>query len=325
MPEDQRLLLDVAGDLTASGRARWLQVDSDSDICIVDPQNPKSIRALMGLSHDAIVVYACRDGAEVPKRSGLRVRQPFDPRELRGALAQAESVLSHSASSLAPPQAEANELAESNEDVVLIESEASTDSVVDLTSLGALAAHLHERPRSGLVCVGPMQFVLQVEAGVYYSSARASELHGLRTAGDVPIRVMPTQSVRAGLNLAPRRLEAFLWELGLSAGNGSLLPTIDPDGYFRIRRWPPLTGTRDRSKFFKVSAAISKHPARSAAIARFTRTPLEEVHDYLNACWMVDCLEVLQEEPQEAVATKRPEAPQATRSLLSRIRTRLGL
>ncbi|MCB1020504.1 MAG: hypothetical protein KDC27_11290 [Acidobacteria bacterium] len=310
-------------------------VENGYHACFVDLQTPNSIALLRSLPRECVVIFAVGPEGPNPPSGYLSVPKPFHLQEIRRTLEQLEARLRGAeqtaaavrSSSLAATSQQSARPCSDLEDIVLVESGAEDEAVLKFSSLADLSVHLRGNRHSALVCVENFHFVIEVEKGLHYATVKPDALARYRGVKNLSIRLIPSTSVRVGLNLLPRRIEAFLWELGMNAGDGRLLPGIDPQAAFKVNRWPPLTGTKDRSQFFQVSATISRVAAPATAISRMTNVPIAKVNDYLNACWMVGCLEcserVERKSPPPAPAPPLPKA--ATRSLLSRIRNRLGI
>jgi hypothetical protein len=328
LAEDARAFADLVNESSGISSGRWKLVDSELDVCVVDPGNRNAIPILRELPVGAVVVFAYATGAGAPPPAYLSVARPFRYTRVVTVLRQAEERLHRLWAAEAQAQQERDAAGtppdSGLESTIIIESDDA--AVVQVDSLAELARHLNAYSASGLVCVESLQFALDEAAGLYYSTSKASDLSRFRARLNLSIRILPSRCVRVGANLAPRRLDAFLWELGLSAGNGRLLPEIDQDSSFQISRWPPLTGTQDRSLFFQVSAAIARAPTRPQEISRLTGTPLEKVYDFLNACWLVDCLDIKPAEGAmhgHTVAETEPKL--ASVSLFGLVRSRLGM
>jgi hypothetical protein len=80
---------------------------------------------------------------------------------------------------------------------------------------------------------------------------------------------------------AAQPLARLQWLGGLLGGHGSLLPGHDPDGKYRLGKWPQTE--REYPKHFRIATAMMKGPATVAEIADGSGVPQDEVADFINA------------------------------------------
>jgi len=104
-------------------------------------------------------------------------------------------------------------------------------------------------------------------------------------------------------------LSRLRWFGGLVSGNGALLPGNDPDGRYRLAKWPQTE--REYPKHFRIATAMMKAPATLPEIAEASGVTLPEVVDFVNANLATGYAEAVQDAPAE------PE-PQAKGSLFGR-------
>ncbi len=71
------------------------------------------------------------------------------------------------------------------------------------------------------------------------------------------------------------------WMAGLLAGNGSLLPGNDPDGQYRLTKWPQTE--REYPKHFRIATAMMKGPATLDDIAAASGVDRADIADFVNA------------------------------------------
>ena len=76
-------------------------------------------------------------------------------------------------------------------------------------------------------------------------------------------------------------LARLQWLGGLLGGHGSLLPGHDPDGKYRLAKWPQTE--REYPKHFRIATAMMKGPATVAEVAEASGVPQDEVADFFNA------------------------------------------
>ncbi len=102
------------------------------------------------------------------------------------------------------------------------------------------------------------------------------------------------------------------WLGGLLAGKGRLLPGHDPDGRYKLGKWPQTE--REYPRHFRIATAMMKGPATLAEIAEASDMPAGDVADFINANLATGFAEFVPEAPPEPV-----EPPKST-GLLGRLR-----
>ena len=80
---------------------------------------------------------------------------------------------------------------------------------------------------------------------------------------------------------AAQPLSRLQWLGGLLGGHGALLPGHDPDGKYRLVKWPQTE--REYPKHFRIATAMMKGPATVAEVAEASGVTQEEVADFVNA------------------------------------------
>jgi len=76
-------------------------------------------------------------------------------------------------------------------------------------------------------------------------------------------------------------LARLQWFGGLLGGRGSLLPDNDPNGHYRLTKWPQTE--REYPKHFRIATAMMKGPATLADVAEASGVAMDEVADFVNA------------------------------------------
>jgi hypothetical protein len=100
---------------------------------------------------------------------------------------------------------------------------------------------------------------------------------------------------------AAQPLSRLRWLGGLVSGKGALLPGHDPDGRYKLGKWPQTE--REYPKHFRIATAMMKAPATLPEIAEASGVPLAEVVDFVNANLATGYAEAVQDTPPE------PESP----------------
>lgn len=80
---------------------------------------------------------------------------------------------------------------------------------------------------------------------------------------------------------AAQPLSRLQWLGGLLGGQGSLLSGQDPEGKYRLTKWPQTE--REYPKHFRIATAMMKDPATLADVAEASGVPEDEVADFINA------------------------------------------
>jgi hypothetical protein len=80
---------------------------------------------------------------------------------------------------------------------------------------------------------------------------------------------------------AAQPLSRLQWLGALLGGHGALLPGNDPDGKYRLTKWPQTE--REYPKHFRIATAMMKGPATIAEVADASGVAQEEVADFVNA------------------------------------------
>ena len=100
---------------------------------------------------------------------------------------------------------------------------------------------------------------------------------------------------------AAQPLSRLQWLGGLLAGRGALLPGLDPDGKYRLLKWPQTE--REYPKHFRIATAMMKGPASVSEVAEASGVAREDVADFVNANLATGYAQSMSDVPPE------PEAP----------------
>jgi len=76
-------------------------------------------------------------------------------------------------------------------------------------------------------------------------------------------------------------LSRLLWFCALQAGKGKLMPGFDPNGRYRLLKWPQTE--REFPKHFRIATAMMKGPATLDEVTAACGVPVDEVADFVNA------------------------------------------
>jgi hypothetical protein len=114
---------------------------------------------------------------------------------------------------------------------------------------------------------------------------------------------------------AAQPIARLQWLGGLVRGEGALLPGLDPEGRYRLTKWPQTE--REYPKHFRVATAMMKGPATVAEVAEASGVPPAEVADFFNANLATGFAEFVPPAPPEPA-----EPPPKPAGLLGRLRGR---
>ncbi|MFC3717105.1 hypothetical protein ACFONC_13170 [Luteimonas soli] len=117
------------------------------------------------------------------------------------------------------------------------------------------------------------------------------------------------ESAKAG---AAQPLQRLQWLDALVAGNGELLPGYDPDGQYRLNKWPQTE--REYPRHFRIATAMMKGPATLAEIAAASGMPEADVADFVNASLATGFADLVADTPPE------PAEPAKSTGLFGRLR-----
>jgi hypothetical protein len=132
------------------------------------------------------------------------------------------------------------------------------------------------------------------------------------------------EATAAAAALPARRLDEFLWYLGMNAGDGQLLPWLYTDRVYRLTRWPSVVRRNNDASQVKIATLMARRALSASELCHATGTEYEAVADILNGCSVSGCLEGFT--PAEAPKTSAaPAKNHSISSLLGRIRLKLGL
>lgn len=109
-------------------------------------------------------------------------------------------------------------------------------------------------------------------------------------------------------------LTRLQWYDALLAGKGGLLPGHDPEGRYRLLKWPRTE--REFPRHFRIATAMMKGPATLAEVAAASGVTEAEAADFVNANLVTGYAEAVRPEPPEAAE------PPRSGGLLRRLRGR---
>lgn len=102
----------------------------------------------------------------------------------------------------------------------------------------------------------------------------------------------------------PQPLARLQWLGHLLAGHGALLPDHDPDGQYRLVKWPQTE--REYPKHFRIATAMMKGPATLDDVAAASGVPKGDVADFVNANLATGYAEFVPPAPPEPLEPAKP-------------------
>lgn len=144
-----------------------------------------------------------------------------------------------------------------------------------------------EIPGLPAVCVIPIR-------NVYFTAAPAARLEGAMSARpEVTWRACSSEEEARRLSGTQQSRQASLeqlsWTASLASGPTDQESIVDHA--VRLRRWPPITESRGRSKFIRYATMLSGAQATPRELSEITGDPLEEIVSFVNACSQMNLLE----------------------------------
>src|SRR3546814_15531102 len=88
------------------------------------------------------------------------------------------------------------------------------------------------------------------------------------------------------------------WSSDVSSSDlGELLPGYDPDGSYKLNKWPQTE--REYPRHFRIATAMMKGPATLAEIAGASGMPVADVADFVNASLATGFADIAPHTPPE--------------------------
>ncbi len=175
---------------------------------------------------------------------------------------------------------------------------ARASGFVDWLAPGALAGRW--RLRRGDACVA-----FDADARVYHGPAALKPLAAL-FEGSIAREDFEALDAEAWSEAATgeaQPLTRLQWYGSLLAGKGALLPGNDPDGRYRLLKWPQTE--REFRKHFRIATAMMKGPATLDEVAAASGVSRAEVADFVNASLATGYAEFVPPAPPESVEQPR--------------------
>ncbi|MCJ0825935.1 hypothetical protein MQC88_08200 [Luteimonas sp. 50] len=183
-------------------------------------------------------------------------------------------------------------------------------TLVDWLVVGALPGRMRYRRNAGpILLIDPI-------TRQYHGPAPLKPLAGYFEGVVAEQDFEPAEAAtwtREATALGPAQpLARLQWFGGLLAGKGSLLPGHDPQGRYKLSKWPQTE--REFPKHFRIATAMMKGPATLDEIAAASGVALAEVVDFVNASLVTGYAELVPDQSPE------PTEPPKSGGLFGRLR-----
>jgi hypothetical protein len=288
---------------------------SDHNVLFLDwsePENRNLFQSSLCSLHRAVTVAVC-DAEDSPPEGVVVIQRPLRTEHILKALHALQPI-----GSTSPLPQE-----------VRIGPAPARGSGIGLRDLAARYRFELARLHTVLVSVGDFDFYLLPQKYQYISAHSPDLLRAVReatTQGNL-IRVETHAQIKCDAD--PRRLDEFLWYLGLNAGRGQLLPWLTGDLAFRLTRWPSVVRRNNDAAQVRLATLMARRTLKPSELCHATGITFDEVADILNGCSMAGCLEGTGSATGDGAHNSQPASGSPKNStissLLGRIRLKLGL
>lgn len=294
-----------------------------ADAILVDIDGPEGQSLIAELDAEKrYVLIACGESPRDLPGSVLFLQKPFVPATLLSILEQAARLRLNITPS--DPPARSRPAVDRNRPVV-----AGSQRIIDLLAdqVDIILGIAHDS-------LSPYVLIFDKKRRCYYQDgsiidAQGALLSAVRSYQRVE-EVSREQLVMVTKSLIVADLDPVLWKAGLSASNGVLYSGLPESGYYKLRYWPDLKKLGFSIAHMKI-ASVLRQGGVISSIAGMTHLPIEEIINFINVCYILNYLEPVgvglaaSNSFMLGKGEKDSEATRQKRSLLSRIRSRLGL
>ncbi len=141
-----------------------------------------------------------------------------------------------------------------------------------------------------LVTIEGSEFALRYEQDLYFSAIPVSELtRKLISRPDAAVSIEPIGLMSPKPGWRSRPLADFLWQFGILAGGGRLLPWLSSAAVYRLAEEPR---SEFAPRYEHLLCTIRSEGRSPLMISQETDASLPEVYDLLNACSLSGCLKI---------------------------------
>jgi hypothetical protein len=99
---------------------------------------------------------------------------------------------------------------------------------------------------------------------------------------------------------------ALLWRLGVFGPRDRLVPIVEANAFFRLRRWPDFGRLEHTADHLRLAARLSRQFVTANEAAAAIGQPLEKVRPFLNACLLCELMIL---KPAALTAAPQPATP----------------
>ena len=194
---------------------------------------------------------------------------------------------------------------------------------VEGSLLGALKAIMASNQPSILEIAGLPAVCVIPSRRIYFTTAPAARLESaIGPQTELTWRTCSSEAEARQMSGTEQSRQASLEQLCWTASllSGAANAGSAPDQAVRLRRWPPLTESRTRSKFVRYATLLSGAHATPREIAEITGDSLEEIATFVHACAEMNLLEASgQSIAPQSVAPKRTQGISILRSMIEQL------
>lgn len=125
-------------------------------------------------------------------------------------------------------------------------------------------------------------------------------------------------------NIKAQDSDPLFWTAALAISNGQLMLGLLLEGFYKLNRWPDLKKLGADPLHMKL-AALLRSGGTIDHLAHFTKAPVENIIDFINACQVLHYLENQQKSMPSVSPVEQKKPSEEKRGLFARIRSRLGI
>jgi hypothetical protein len=167
--------------------------------------------------------------------------------------------------------------------------------------------------------IAPMPLYVVPRTSAFLFEGSLATLRNLPRHGPLAITRVREQDLSHGGAAKP--LIMLQWLVGILLGQKTLLPWIDPEAVYSLRRWPDFAVLKHRLDHQRIATLLGTRGAVIPDIVRLAQVDAHVVNEFLNAASLTGRL-VAASAPQIAAS---PRLPNAGNALLQRLRNVLGI
>jgi hypothetical protein len=168
--------------------------------------------------------------------------------------------------------------------------------------------------------VGPKPLYVVPRERAFMYQGSLSTLRNLLTNGSFEITRISAEDLPESATGKP--LVMLQWLVGILLGQKGLLPWIDGECAYSLKRWPDFTVLHHKLEHRRIAAVLVNHACTIPDVLRITQVGSQSVDEFLNAASLTGRL--IAANTLQPGASRRPP-PNAGNSLFQRLRKALGI